>query len=280
MTQRLRIVHRTGFRYDGVVAASYNEARMTPLTTPTQTALEARLEIDPVTWTYPYWDYWGTQVTAFEVMRPHEDLTVVSRSTVEVNDPLVLDSPVGWDELRSDDVLDQQLEYLQQTTGTTPAEEVTRLAAEAAAGKTPDQAARAVCVRLRELVEYRTGVTSVQTSAAEVWEAKSGVCQDFAHLTLGALRTLGIPARYVSGYLHPQPEAARGQTVEGESHAWVEWWVGDWVGFDPTSVAPVGTGHVMVGRGRDYSDIAPLRGIYAGPSGSQLFVSVEVTRLT
>jgi transglutaminase-like putative cysteine protease len=141
-------------------------------------------------------------------------------------------------------------------------------------------AARAICERLRELVDYRKGVTSVHTSAAEVWESKTGVCQDFAHLTLGALRSLGIPARYVSGYLHPQPEAGRGETVEGESHAWVEFWVGDWVGYDPTIVAPVGTDHVVVSRGRDYADIVPLRGIYAGPSGSELFVSVEVTRLT
>jgi transglutaminase-like putative cysteine protease len=253
---------------------------MTPLTTPWQIALEARVEVDPVTWTYPYWDYWGTQVTAFEVLRPHEDLTVVSRSTVEVTAPAPPAETVPWDVLRRDEVVDAQLEFLLQTKATTPAEEVTRLAAEQAEGRTPAEAARAVCERLRDVVEYRTGVTGVHTSAAEVWAAKSGVCQDFAHLTLGALRSLGIPARYVSGYLHPRPDAARGETVEGESHAWVEYWVGDWVGFDPTSVAPVGEYHVVVGRGRDYADIAPLRGIYAGPSESQLFVSVEVTRLT
>lgn len=280
MTQRLRIVHRTGFRYDGTVAASYNEARMTPLTTPNQTALEARVEIDPVTWTYPYWDYWGTQVTAFEVLRPHEDLTVVSRSTVEVTAPVAPEPGTGWDVLRRDDVIDAQLEFLLQTEGTTPAEDVVRLAAEEAADRTPEEAARAVAGRIRELVEFRTGVTGVHTSAAEAWTARSGVCQDFAHLSLGALRSLGIPARYVSGYLHPRPDAEPGETVEGQSHAWVEYWVGDWVGFDPTSVEPVGEYHVVVGRGRDYADIAPLRGIYAGPSGSELFVSVEVTRLT
>jgi transglutaminase-like putative cysteine protease len=89
---------------------------------------------------------------------------------------------------------------------------------------------------------------------------------------------VGIPARYVSGYLHPQPDAAIGQTVAGESHAWVEWFCGDWRGFDPTNLIDIGDRHVTVGRGRDYNDVSPLRGVYAGPYGSKLFVTVEITR--
>jgi transglutaminase-like putative cysteine protease len=118
----------------------------------------------------------------------------------------------------------------------------------------------------------------VHTTAAEAWEQKRGVCQDITHLAIGALRSVGIPARYVSGYLHPQPDAAIGQTVAGESHAWVEWFCGDWRGFDPTNLIDIGDRHVTVGRGRDYNDVAPLRGVYAGPYGSKLFVTVEITR--
>jgi transglutaminase-like putative cysteine protease len=104
------------------------------------------------------------------------------------------------------------------------------------------------------------------------------VCQDIAHVAIGALRAAGIPARYVSGYLHPSEDPAIGETVVGESHAWVEWFCGSWHGFDPTNLLEIGERHVQVGRGRDYSDVAPLRGIYAGPNGSRLFVEVEITR--
>jgi transglutaminase-like putative cysteine protease len=278
--QRLRIVHRTGFRYEGVVTASYNEARMTPVTTGAQTVLAARVTVDPVSWTYSYRDYWETQVTAFDVVVPHRELAVVSSSTVEVTPGATRAvSGLGWEALRSDDVTDPHVEHLTQTAATTPPPAVAALAHEAAAGLAPDAAARAVCERLREHLEYVPGSTQVTTEAVEVWQDGKGVCQDFAHVSLGALRELGIPARYVSGYLHPKASAEIGETVEGESHAWVEWWVGEWVGFDPTSLAPAGADHVVVARGRDYTDVTPLKGIYAGPTGSTLFVSVQVTRL-
>ena len=122
------------------------------------------------------------------------------------------------------------------------------------------------------------GVTGVHSTAAEAWAVRKGVCQDITHIALGALRAVGIPARYVSGYLHPKPDAEIGETVAGESHAWVEWFCGEWRGFDPTNLIDIGDRHVIVGRGRDYNDVAPLRGVYAGPYGSKLFVTVEITR--
>jgi transglutaminase-like putative cysteine protease len=280
MTRRLLVVHRTGFRYESPVRASYNEARMTPLTTATQTALDARLEVSPVTWRHSYRDYWGSQVTAFDVLVPHDELMVVSSSTVEVmGAPERTSPPLSWQELRRDDVRDPYTEYLAQSTWTVPAGEVIALAHEAAADLGPDGAARAVCGAVFDALDYVPGSTSVQTTAAQVWQARKGVCQDFAHLTLGALRELGIPARYVSGHLHPVPDAAIGETVEGQSHAWVEWWAGEWVAFDPTHDVPAGTDHVVVARGRDYSDVTPLKGVYAGTAGSLLFVAVDVTRL-
>jgi transglutaminase-like putative cysteine protease len=133
---------------------------------------------------------------------------------------------------------------------------------------------------VRSEVEYVPGSTGVQTSAQEAWTLRKGVCQDIAQLTVGLLRQRGIPARYVSGYLHPKREAEIGQTVEGQSHAWVEWWCGDWVGYDPTNGVPVGPQHVVVARGRDYEDVPPLKGVYHGPPSSHLGVSVEITRVT
>ena len=281
LTRRLKIVHRTGFRYDGTVAGSYNEARMTPLNTQVQTVLAARVAIDPVTWTFTYKDYWDTQVTAFDVLVPHSELAVVSSSTVEVYAPISKVRGIGWEALSVGETTDATSEFLPQTTSTTPHDEVMAMAAAAADGLSPDGAARAVCEQLRSEMEYVPGSTVVTTDAAEAWEDRKGVCQDFAHLTIGALRTLGIPARYVSGYLHPKAQAAIGETVQGESHAWIEWWAGDWVAYDPTSLRPAGQDHVVVARGRDYTDVTPLKGIFAGStSSSTLFVSVDVTRLT
>ena len=106
-----------------------------------------------------------------------------------------------------------------------------------------------------------------------------GVCQDMAHLTVSLLREVGLPARYVSGYVHPMAAAGPGDEMEGESHAWVEYWVGQWVGCDPTNLAQVGERHVVVAAGRDYGDVPPLKGIYRGAPNSRMQVTVTVTRL-
>ena len=98
-------------------------------------------------------------------------------------------------------------------------------------------------------MEYQPGSTGVRTSAQEAWSLRQGVCQDIAHLTLGMLRAVGIPARYVSGYLYPKVDGEVGDTVAGQSHAWVEWWCGDWAAFDPTNGVAAGLRHVTVARG-------------------------------
>ncbi|GMA34240.1 transglutaminase-like domain-containing protein [Demequina litorisediminis] len=135
-----------------------------------------------------------------------------------------------------------------------------------------------MCEYLHSEVMYVPGATTVHTAATEAWEARSGVCQDFAQLALGALRSVGIPARYVSGYLHPKRDAEIGETVAGESHAWVEWWTGEWTGFDPTNDREVGDHHVIVGRAREYRDVPPLSGVVAGATDN-LDVTVKVTQI-
>ena len=148
----------------------------------------------------------------------------------------------------------------------------------AAAAADPEAAARDICQWIYDEVQYMSGITGVHTTAAEAWMHKKGVCQDIAHVTLGALRSVGIPARYVSGYLQSKPDAEIGETIVGESHAWVEWFTGDWFGYDPTNMLNIGERHVLIARGRDYKDVSPLRGVYAGASASGVFVKVEITR--
>ncbi|WP_282945763.1 transglutaminase family protein [Cellulomonas endometrii] len=277
-TSRLHVVHTTSFRYTRPVTASYNEARMTPLPQPGQTVLDTRLDVQPHTWAYEYRDYWGSAVTAFEVLAPHESLVVTAESRVEVSERPGPRTAGDWATLRSPGLRDTLAEFLSDTATTQAPDEVAALAADAAAGLGPTDAALAICHAVRDEIEYVPGVTAVHTPAGEAWSARKGVCQDMAHLAAGALRSVGIPARYVSGYLHPQRDGEIGRTVVGESHAWVEWWAGEWVAYDPTNRVAVGEQHVALGRGRCYDDVPPLRGIFAGAGTQSLDVEVRITR--
>ena len=274
---QLRIRHTTGYHYDAGAGASYNEARMTPLTDAGQFVLHTRLDISPVPWTYAYQDYWGTSVTSFEVHEAHEDLRVISTSLVETSRTDPEPEGLSWDDLPAH--RDEQIELLGIDKWVEPAVDldmlVERLRAESA---TPADFAHSISTIIHDEIRYVPGSTQVTTTAADAWEAKSGVCQDMAHLMIGCLRRVGIPARYVSGYLHPAKDPVIGETVEGESHAWIEWWDGEWVGFDPTNETFPGDRHVVAARGRNYADNPPLRGIFSTAGGSELFVGVEITR--
>ncbi|MAT18527.1 MAG: transglutaminase [Leifsonia sp.] len=277
---RLRIRHSTGFSYGGEVTASYNEARMLPASADGQLVLYSHLEILPISAHHSYVDYWGTRVSSFEVLTPHRELSLTATSLVEVRPRDHDDRRLEWLALADEiETRTECVEQLTQTGRTRPPAELVEIAQRLVAeAETPCDAALAIARAVGERIEYMPGVTGVHTTAVEAWEHGKGVCQDITHLTIGALRAVGIPARYVSGYLHPVPDAPIGQTVAGESHAWLEWFCGSWRGFDPTNLIDIGERHVRVGHGRDYMDVAPLRGVYAGPYGSTLFVTVEITR--
>lgn len=277
---RLTIRHSTGYRYAGEIAASYNEARMLPSQSSNQFVLHSQLQIEPVSSQHRYQDYWGTAVSSFEVLTPHRELMLTATSTVELRESTAPERVMGWDALRTERLRAVgYVEAVGQTPLTAPPADLARLATELAAGASDvTAAAREICLTVGDRMHYVQGVTGVQSTAQESWADKRGVCQDIAHIALGALRAAGIPARYVSGYLHPNTDAVIGETVAGESHAWVEWFCGEWRGFDPTNSIDIGTRHVAVGRGRDYNDVAPLRGVYSGAFGSQLFVTVEIRR--
>ena len=277
---RMKVRHATGYRYETPVTRSYNEARLTPLTGLEQTTLESRVVTSPDCRQQRYWDYWGTQVTAFDVHVPHDALEVTATSVIETAEPAEPDTTPGWELLRSEPVRDRFVEMLTPTRRTTADDSLVAVGAELTADLAPYAAARTVGEAVRERVTYRPGTTGVATSAIEAWALGAGVCQDIAHVTLAVLRASGLPTRYVSGYLHPLEEAEVGQTVVGESHAWVEVWLGAWWGFDPTNGVPAGDRHVIVARGRDYGDVTPLKGVYSGGASQSLGVGVEITRLS
>ena len=176
MTWRLRIRHSTGYRYDTEVVSSYNEARITPQTSPTQLTLESRVETVPDARQYRYWDYWGTQVTAFDVQEPHSELEVVAHSVVDSahSGDAPGDCP-DWTAMRDPERQDRWCELL-SATGRTEADEQMREAALAvAAHLSPPEAVRAVSGLVHDTVAYETGSTGVQTSAVEAWRLGRGV---------------------------------------------------------------------------------------------------------
>jgi transglutaminase-like putative cysteine protease len=219
-------------------------------------------------------DYWGTHVVAFNVDRRHDVLSITGNALVDTQ---TSDKP---DDCAWDDIGDAALtmaDHLQHRLYTQPSSELTAIAAELRRAK-PLDTARAVFEYAHGALSYVRGVTGVHTSANEAYADGAGVCQDFAHLGLALCRAVGLPSRYVSGYFHPDPDAAIGEEVTGESHAWIEVWTGKWWGYDPTNDLEVGERHVAVGRGRDYSDVPPVKGIYAGNAENAMRVVVRMTR--
>jgi transglutaminase-like putative cysteine protease len=277
---RLRIEHTTRVRYAAPVLTSFNEARMTPMTLPTQITLESRVTVGSGVPVWTYNDYWGSYVSVFDLPDPHDDLLIRATSTVETEAaPGITGDRLGWDPLRAEAARGRLLEFLLPTPLTTVTADISAAALTGIDGLTPDEAAEAISALVRSHVRYMPGATGVRTDAQEAWDKGRGVCQDMAHVTVSLMRAVGLPARYVSGYLHPDPKAGPGTTAIGQSHAWVECWAGSWTALDPTSGAPVGERHVVVARGRDYVDVPPLKGIYHGPPDTAMEVTVEVTRL-
>ena len=166
--------------------------------------------------------------------------------------------------MRDPAVQDRSYEWLMLSARTRPGSGIAELADAVRGLPTPRAAAEELCGLVRTQMQYRPGTTGVQSRGEDAWAERSGVCQDFAHITVGALRSLGVPARYVSGYLVPKRDSAVGETSKGESHAWVEFWDDGWIACDPTNGTEVGTDHVVVARGRDYEDVPPFKGIYSG----------------
>ena len=279
MSWRIAIRHRTGYRYAGPVRASYNEARLTPPSLDGQRTLQASLAVTPAVRPLRYVDYWGTMVDAFDIHVPHTELVVLATSMVETARPRPLSAGANWADLADPAVQDRFAELLTASTYVTAEPELAEVGRSLRAGSTPVQAGLRAAGWTHETLRYERGATHVHTSSAEARAAGKGVCQDFAHVTLALLRAVGLPARYVSGYLHPAVEAEVGETTAGEGHAWVEFWAGDWVAVDPTSLADVGSRHVLLARGRDYADVRPLSGVYSGPAAEHFGVTVEVTRL-
>jgi len=280
MTWRLSVEHVTTYLYAGDVLASYNEARLTPTRNQGQLVLDHHVHVTPHVPLFHYVDYWGSEVCSFDVMVPHRRLVITGRSLVETTPARPFPGAgVNWEMLRAESTRDDLYQYLTSSAFVHCDDaRVAQAASELAAGEPADVVER-VCEWTREQLVYEPGATDVSTTASGALDLGRGVCQDFVHVAIAVLRACGIPARYASGYLHPDEDAGIGNSVTGQSHAWLETWLDAWYPVDPTSGTPVGVRHVLVARGRDYGDVTPLKGVFAGPPDPSVDVRVAIERV-
>lgn len=273
------------YLYEGTVTDNLNALRVRPATTTSQRCDEFHTRIDPEARVSRHLDYFGTEVLEFGIPTEHERLTIDVRARVVTSTPPT--PPAGsWESLALDHYLDAAGEFLLPWQDRPPLADLRELEdALAAAG--PLEAVQRLCDLIPDRFEYRRGVTYVGSDVSDLLSARAGVCQDFVHLSLLLLRRRGIAARYVSGYMWAAGEDGGADSVEVDTHAWVEALLpGDgghpepaWVGVDPTNRSLAGESHVKIGHGRFYADVPPVKGLYLGSGPSQLTASVTMSRL-
>jgi transglutaminase-like putative cysteine protease len=274
----------TEYRYDEPVTDNLNALRVRPATTATQRCDEFHVRIDPETRLGRHADYFGTEVIEFGISGPHTSLTIDVRARVVTSEPADPPDP-AWEGLAAPSYLEAAGEYLLASIAEPPNGALAELFALSDLA-TPLEAVDALCSLIPERFEYRRGITYVGSTVDDMLRAGGGVCQDFVHLALILLRRHRIAARYVSGYLFAAPPDGGTDSVEVDTHAWLEVLLPDggergepvWVGVDPTNRARAGESYVKIGHGRHYDDVPPTKGVYRG-GPAELSASVVMTRL-
>ncbi|HEY9313515.1 transglutaminase family protein [Williamsia sp.] len=289
VTRRYRITHRTRYDYDDVVSSSYGRCHLQPRDLPGQRVIDSAITIDPEPSDRSTGvDIYGNHDSYFHVVTPHRRLEVTGVSTVDV-DPIdqgLLNSEAArarWESARPTGAagaraVEFRLDLYPPEIG--PA--VARYASEIFTPGAPLlDVVRELTSRIFRDFTYRSGSTAISTKVDTVMERREGVCQDFARVAIACLRSQGLAARYVSGYLATDPPPGRERIFGADaSHAWAAVWLpGDrWIAFDPTNDKLVDERHVTVAWGRDYDDVPPLRGvIYTESRKSKIDVSVDVS---
>ena len=278
MTWRMSVVHKTSYEYESEVLASFNELKMTPTSGAGQLLVQHQTSVQPFVSLFTYRDYWGTTVEAFDLHTPHSLLHVSSESVVETWTAKRTPIALTWNDLHSFHVTDKFGEYLRHTRLSPELSQDPEIHDRLQSAPSPFEAVQNCVALVWSQMTYTPGSTHVYTPGNEAWATRLGVCQDYSHIALSMLRSLGIPARYVSGY-HYTGSGEIDEPVIAESHAWLEAWVGEWLPFDPTNGNDVDQRHVVVAYGRDYGDVSPMRGIFSGGQSKSTQVSVTLTRL-
>ena len=290
---KLRVAHRTLYRYASSVTVSHHEGRLMPRQTEWQRLLSHEVQIEPEPEIRRRrTDYFGNRALYFGMNEPHRELQVTAESIVVLaerpSEPIA--ATPQWEQVQKRLATDRRSDVLaasEMSYGSPllPSPGLFRDLATPSftPGRPVLEVARDLTRRIHAEFVYDPGATDVFTSAEQVLSRRRGVCQDFAHLAIACLRSLGLAARYVSGYLETLPRPGQ-EKLQGadESHAWFSVYLPDngWVDFDPTNNQIPLDQHITTAWGRDFSDVTPLKGvIYGGDPGHQLRVAVDVERI-
>jgi transglutaminase-like putative cysteine protease len=286
------ITHRTLYEYTAPVSVSHHVARLEPRATATQSRESFSLQIFPEpALRKERADYFGNQLCFFAIQEIHSKLEIIthSRVTVQMRNPTQNESTMPWEtvaEMFRDPVQPEVVDPYQfvfDSPQIRASRELAAYALESFDKDTPLLAgARDLTRRIFEDFKFDPKATTVATPLEEVWEKRRGVCQDFAHLGIACLRSLGLPARYVSGYLRTRPPEGKARLVGADaSHAWFRIFCPGtgWVDFDPTNNVQPAEEHIIVAYGRDYGDVSPVAGILTGGGEHEVKVSVDVAEI-
>ncbi|MHA3769975.1 transglutaminase family protein [Verrucomicrobiota bacterium sgz303538] len=286
-----KIIHTTHYRYGHSAAEAYGEARLTPPDLPTQTVISRQFVIEPGTKTSTYTDHFGNAVEFYSLPFRHQSLVISNRLIIHTATPVLpkgsLELSIGEARQIFSSALTDVFDYLQPTEIV----QIGHKAVQWAKKYLPGHATLDVALpRLNEAIHdsfvYTKGFSDNTTPLASIWKHRKGVCQDFAHVALAILRTAGLPARYVCGYIEAAPprKTESGRTLIGAAatHAWVEVLVPGmkWVALDPTNRKWIDDRYVTVSFGRDARDAAPLRGMFKGSGGQKMSAKVLMERLS
>jgi len=288
---RYRVRHLTGYRYSDPVQLCRNEACLLPRNTPHQRCLDSRLEVVPlVTEIEERRDFFDNRLHFFAIQTPHNSLSITAVSTIDVEvdqTGYALGEQIPWEQARMG--LTQTGELLNSAPYMYNSPHVTASAALAdyaipsfGAGRSITDAVDELMQRIYHDFTYDPEVTNVSTPLTEVLANRHGVCQDFSHVAIGCLRSIGLAARYVSGYIETLPPPGQERLVGADaSHAWFSVYVPTigWLDFDPTNNQRPHQQHITVAWGRDFSDVSPLKGVALGGGHHEVLVSVDVARL-
>lgn len=289
---RYTIKHITEYKYQNTVSTGHNRLCLVPLNLPEQKCLSSNIKIIPTPDELTYRsDPFGNTLLFISIYKEHESLEIISESLIDLasrlNPDKAMQSQVRWADVPA--LIQQDKDFVNIIQHTLPSHYVPYSESIKQFGKdcfTEDATLWAACHALMQKIfksiEFKPGFTTINTPVEEVVKARKGVCQDFAHLMIACLRNMGLPARYVSGYIETIPPPGKEKLVGSDaSHAWVAVYFPEvgWVEFDPTNNLLPSEHHTVVATGRDYFDVAPIKGIIFSSGGQQIEVSVDVNRV-
>jgi transglutaminase-like putative cysteine protease len=289
-----RVVHRTAYEYGAPMTDGYTIACLVPRPTDWQVVRESTVALDPpASEEDSYLDAFGNLVHQFGLHEPHETMAVEAVSVVELSERPMPADATPWERVvaQLDAMTGRGAIEVGSFRSSSTFVDVPGLAGDLQTiahdaftpGRPIIEAAAALCTHIYETYDFDPHFSNLSTPLADVLAARRGVCQDFAHLAIGGLRSLGLAARYVSGYIETSvPEGQERLVGADASHAWCSVWTprAGWVDFDPTNGHLPVNEHITVAWGRDYADVTPVRGVMIGPATSQrLDVAVDVMRI-